>query len=102
MPAFTYRTVDRSLNPSRGTITAETSRQARDELRSRGLIVEELNLQSSPTTSAHSWLHHPRRYEAKLVPIIRELATLTSAAIPLDEALATVASRPARALFMPM
>ena len=73
----------------RGSIAADTARQARDQLRARGLRVEEIRSQTS--NSKANWLWGgTNRYEARLVPIVRELSTLLSAAIPLSDALRTV------------
>lgn len=89
MPVFAYRAVDASWVSVRGTVTAETPRQARDELRGRGLAVEQLSAPRSGGT--FRFWQRRGRFEARLVPIIRELATLLSAAIPLDSALDTIA-----------
>lgn len=74
----------------RGSIAADTPRQARDQLRARGLRVEEIHSQS--VAGRRVWLlARTGRYEAKLVPVVRELSTLLSAAIPLSDALRTIA-----------
>jgi type II secretory pathway component PulF len=73
----------------RGSIAADTARQARDQLRARGLRVEEIRSQS-PSAATHWLWGGTNRYEARLVPVIRELSTLLSAAIPLSDALRTV------------
>lgn len=93
MPVYAYRAVDEQMAPARGAVTAETPRQARDQLRERGLTVESLSPKSAPQVGG--WLPWQRRgrYDARLVPVVRELATLLSAAIPLSEALETAASQ---------
>jgi general secretion pathway protein F len=93
MPIYAYRAIDERLSPTSGTVTAETPRQARDQLRVRGLTIESLTPKAAPR--AGSWLPWRRRgrYDARLVPLVRELATLLSAAIPLSEALQTVTSQ---------
>lgn len=88
MPVYAYRAIDAVLAPVRGTVSAETPRQARDELRSRGLAVEQLSAAKSART-LRFWQRRGR-FKARLVPIIRELATLLSAAIPLADALNTI------------
>lgn len=93
MPVYAYRAVDEQMAPARGAVTAETPRQARDQLRERGLTVESLTTKAAPRDDG--WLPWQRRgrYDARMVPVIRELATLLSAAIPLSEALQTAASQ---------
>lgn len=93
MPVYAYRAIDESRVPVQGTVTAETPRQARDTLRSRNLVVESIEPKREPATDR--WLPWARRgrYEAQLVQVVRELATLTSAAIPLSEALETIAEQ---------
>lgn len=93
MPTFLYRAVDEQMVLAQGTVSAETPRQARDELRARGLVVERIEEKSAPRSS--SWIPWQRRgrYDARLAPVIRELATLLSAAIPLSEALTTITSQ---------
>lgn len=74
----------------KGSIAADTPRQARDQLRARGLRVEEIRNQSTGTKQSLLF-NRTGRYETQLVPVIRELSTLLSAAIPLADALRTVA-----------
>ena len=90
-PVYAYKAVG-ATGKLKGSIAADTPRQARDQLRSRGLRIEELFPQQSKTRSWWQFAR-PHRYESKLVPVIRELATLLSAAIPLTEALQTVSSQ---------
>lgn len=90
MPVYAYKATDAAMATLRGSVVAETPRQARQELRDRGLLVDEICI--SDQTPRQSWLPW-RRYDARLVPLIRELATLLSAAIPLSEAINTVASQ---------
>ena len=88
MAVFAYKAIG-SEGLVRGSIAADTARQARDQLRSRGLTVEEIRAEGS--AKSFGWLPgRSGRYEARLVPIVRELATLLSAAIPLADALKTV------------
>ena len=93
MPVFTYQAVDERLAPTAGSITADTPRQARDELRARGLVVESVEPKPPPRVGGFLPWNRRGRYDAQLAPVVRELATLTSAAIPLSEALGTVTSQ---------
>lgn len=92
MPVYAYKAIDTGLSGVRGAIAADTPRQAREQLRQRGLSVEELRERSAGSRQM-SWLRRSRRFESRLVPVIRELATLLSASIPLVDALRTVSSQ---------
>lgn len=104
MAVFTYRAsaVDSrgAGAPLRGTITADSPRQARETLRARGLKVRDLS-----EVTAASALRAPgalwsvrmpsfsfrRRPEGKVVEFCRELGTLLSAGIPLLQSLDSIA-----------
>lgn len=90
MPVFSYRAAGPDAKAILGSVVAETPRQARDELRGRGLLVEEIRQEQA--SRRRSWLPW-RRHDARLPAIIRELATLLSAAIPLADAIQTVSSQ---------
>ncbi len=92
MPVFAFKALDQQLTASTGQLAADSPYQAREELRRRGLTVEELTQLSAKRDWFQFW-HRPQRYEAKLIPALRELATLLSASIPLSDALHTVAKQ---------
>lgn len=89
MAVFAYKALDASAARIRGVLTADTPRQARDALRSRGLTVEQIVARAAsrsaraPRVSAHN--------AAKVVQLVRELAMLLGAGIPLLEAIDTIA-----------
>ncbi len=74
----------------RGTITADTPRQARDQLRDRGLRIRDLSRQEPG--QGESWLarYLARRQGAQVTGLLQEIATLLAAGIPLLEALDTI------------
>ena len=77
----------------RGTIVADTARQARDELRGRGLTIHDCLAERAAHTKTWSILHRPGRSSSKVSSTVRELSTLLGAGIPLLEALDTLASQ---------
>src|SRR5213594_1775612 len=90
MPAFRYEAVDVAGRPRRGMVEAATARAVRDQLRGDGLF----------PTSVEIAAHAPRgRAEAtRLAPALlalttRQLTTLVSSGMPLDQALAAVAEQ---------
>jgi len=96
MPVFAYRVLDRRHTALTGTISADSPRQARDKLRARGLLVEEVRPQQSPRRSAVGWLLRRRGpasgyHAARMATMLRELATLLSVGVDLPQALHTLA-----------
>lgn len=89
MAVFAYRAQNQQYTVVRGTVTADTPRQARDLLRERGLAVEEIAVYNQRKTSWNLPLPGGS-HSTKLVTVIRELATLLSVGIPLVEALDTI------------
>jgi len=89
MATFAYRAVDRRGRKQRGTLTAATGRQAREQLREQGLRVE--SVQERQARSAEKSVSlKPGRCRAQLTLMIRELSTLLQAGIPLVKALDSV------------
>jgi len=89
MTVYQYSAVDRQRGKVTGTVTADTPRSARDQIRSRGLVVQ--RLEPSREKSSPGWLEYwlDKRQEPKLVDFVSELATLLAVGIPLIEALDT-------------
>ena len=88
MAVFAYKATDASAAIVRGVLTADTPRQARDALRSRGLRVQQIE-----ACAASASARPPRvsaRNAARVVQFIRELSMLLGAGIPLLEAIETV------------
>ena len=103
MAVFTYKATDAAAADQSGTITADTPRQARDLLRSRGLTVRDLEdyapHTTSPATQTGTRLALPgrrvkRRSRAPrrhlVTQLLREVSTLLGVGVPLVEALDTI------------
>lgn len=75
----------------RGTITADSARQARDKLRARGLSIREVTEQGPSKTRGAVGGYLAGRHKAKVAAFLQEMSTLLSAGIPLMESLDTIA-----------
>lgn len=102
MAVFSYKAVDHNDAMVRGTVVADTARQARDLLRARGLEIEKI-VQAGRTSASVALpgvlrglsqinLHQPfqRRNTAGVTTFIRELSTLLSVGLPLLESIDTI------------
>ena len=91
MAVFEYRALDLDASGRAGTVIADSPRQARDELRERGLTV--MRVRPVRRSARPSWLarRRGRRSQAAVASFVRELATLLTAGIPLLGALQTLA-----------
>jgi general secretion pathway protein F len=89
---FAYTAIDPSADTSslKGTLSADTPRQARDILRQRGLTIEHL-------TPVRTTRFRPRlsrkRDSHKVTSFARELSTLLAVGTPITEALQTIANQ---------
>lgn len=93
MPAFSYQALKSDGHTDRGVLQADTVRGARQLLRERGLVpvsVEEVAAQrdSGSSFASRAVLNGTRR-----ALLLRELATLLGAGLPIDEALSAMAER---------
>lgn len=93
---FLYRTAKESKS-LKGTVVADTPRQARDQLRSRGLVIEDIRPVENDGKSRRrssfalaASLGTRRRRRSQVTSFIRELATLVGVGIPLLEAIDTI------------
>jgi type II secretory pathway component PulF len=100
MAVYTYQASngasDRIID---GTIAADTPRQARDELRDRGLVVRDLSEVRAATGAITSRKRRPRvrrSQRAQLTTFFQELSTLLEVGVPLFEALDTLAAQQRR------
>jgi type II secretory pathway component PulF len=93
MSVFAYSAVDMNAALVRGTLAADSPRQAREQLRARGLTVQEMHDQLA--TASKVWVPWRRtgRHATKLAALIRELATLVGAGIQITQALDTLAGQ---------
>ena len=95
MAVFAYQAFDAARGGSlaarlKGTLAAETPRQARDLLRDRGLTVEHLAQVQSTKVRRSSGR---RRDSGKVTPFARELSTLLGVGTPLTEAMDILAAQ---------
>jgi type II secretory pathway component PulF len=100
LAVFTYKAADAQAMRLSGTIAADTPRQARDALRERGLVVQELQ-DVRPNAAAPRLLRFRRirSSDAAVTTFVRELSVLLTVGVPLTEALATLASQHRRGRF---
>jgi len=97
MGAFEYTALDAGSRERRGVLEGDTARQVRQQLREQGLIPLQVDeVEGKESKPRHSLL--PRRgiRAAELALLTRQLATLISASLPLEEALRTVAQQSER------
>jgi general secretion pathway protein F len=86
MGAYQYSALKHSGNTSKGVIEADSPSHARQLLRQQGLIPTHVQASSKKRGAHHA--NRKGQFKAKdLALFTRQLATLLSAAIPLDEAL---------------
>ena len=90
MPAFRYEAVDAAGRPRRGLLDAASARAARDALRGEGLFPTAVDALSG---FAGARADATRLSPALLALTTRQLATLVSSGMPLDQALAAVAEQ---------
>jgi type IV pilus assembly protein PilC len=94
MGVFSYKATDDSAAAVAGTIIADSPRQAREQLRARGLSIREVRdgesrlLQNRLVAGIFSARN---RHRAQVVGFIRELSTMLAVGIPLSETLQTLA-----------
>ncbi len=98
MAAFEYEAVNSAGKTQKGTIEADTPRQARQLLRDQALIpvvIKEITQRVSPSSETPSfWMMSSTRLSTlELALLTRQLATLLSANLPLEESLASIAQR---------
>ncbi|HVA51071.1 MAG TPA: type II secretion system F family protein [Pirellulales bacterium] len=92
MPVFSYQAIAADKKTTRGTVTADGAKQARDQLRRRGLLVQTIQQTAVAERRAFT-LPWSRRFGSKVTSTIRELATLLGVGIPVTDALDTLAQQ---------
>ncbi len=93
MPVFTYQAVDPSARDVRGTIAADSPREAREKLRGQGLLVEAVNPQRHKSTGGWRIFERRGRHASQVAGAVRDLATLLGTGIGLVDALDTLAAQ---------
>jgi len=93
MPTFEYTALDPTGREQRGTLEADTPRQVRGQLRERGLTALEVTETAAREREAGALGFRRGLPADEIALIIRQLATLVRAAIPLEQALKAVADQ---------
>tara|TARA_R110002049_G_scaffold4601_5_gene32720 strand:+ start:1010126 stop:1011331 length:1206 start_codon:yes stop_codon:yes gene_type:complete len=90
MAVFSYSGINRDQATVRGTIAADTPRQARDQLRSEGVRVRKLS--EAVTAPRRNWIPQfaMRSAKSQWATAVHELAMLLHAGIPMLDALDTL------------
>lgn len=91
MPAFEYEALDFGGRTKKGVLSADSPRQARQELRRMKLTPLRLSAPRSERNSGAFGSDKPRVKPAQLVMMTRQLSALIGAGTPLEEALNAVA-----------
>ena len=90
LAVFSYQGLDTNRSIVRGTVSADTPRQARDVLRAQGLAIQRLDEQKA-SRARRGWFSRFRSGASQWPMAVHELAMLLHAGIPLLEALDTIA-----------
>lgn len=101
MPVYAYKGVNQAGKPAKGTVSAESAKSARAQMRSAGVFLTEINETSgdpgsdSGSGAARTGLSMEINLPQRIPPMeramaTRQLATLVSAGVPLVEALSAL------------
>jgi len=93
MPAFEFQALDRSGKITRGVMQGDSPRQVRQLLREREMTP--MAVTPVNTRSRRGWRGR-QLGNGELALVLRQLGTLVQAAVPLEEALATIADQAER------
>ncbi|MEE9451605.1 MAG: type II secretion system inner membrane protein GspF [Gammaproteobacteria bacterium] len=96
MATFEYTAVNQQGQQKKGVLEGDAPRQIRQQLRDKGLLPLTISTAADRKNQAErpSWLSFQRKIGAEEVSMLtRQLATLAQAAIPLEEALLTIANQ---------
>jgi len=88
MTAYEYQAIKQTGQSTKGVIRAESLRDARSQLKLKGLIPTRVEVQSHNKKTSKKSFH-----SRDLTLVTRQMATLLSAGIPLDEALLGVSEQ---------
>ncbi|PPD33549.1 MAG: type II secretion system protein GspF [Methylomonas sp.] len=91
MPAFEYQAIDAQGRSLKGTLESDTAKTARQQLKSKGLILLEVKEVQKKETAGRTALWQQRIGMRALGHITRQLAALLKSGLAIDEALAIVA-----------
>ncbi|HET6632552.1 MAG TPA: type II secretion system inner membrane protein GspF [Rhodanobacteraceae bacterium] len=97
MPAFNYLALDAAGKTCRGVLQGDTPRAARQALRERGLTPMQVDEVAEQAPGSGGWRRRNPLSGSRRALLLRELATLLGAGLPLDEALSAIAERDSEA-----
>src|SRR4051812_742204 len=93
MPIFEYKGIGDAGKPAKGVIEADSSKSARSKLKQKGIYPTDLKERAAEKKAGEKKTASMSSGGVKLrslTMMIRQLATMVKARIPLDEALAAV------------
>ncbi|QNN23145.1 type II secretion system F family protein [Planctomycetales bacterium ZRK34] len=93
MAVYSYKAIEAGRAAVSGTVTADTPRQARDLLRSRGLTIQDVRRQRAANLLGGMPKLFTRRHTNEVVTFVRELSTLLSVGIPMLQSIDTIAKQ---------
>lgn len=93
MPAFSYQALKSDGHTDRGVLQADTVRGARQLLRERGLVPVSVDEVAAQRDAGSSFGSRAVLNGARRALLLRELATLLGAGLPIDESLGTMSER---------
>ena len=95
MAAYSYTALDSAGKKQKGVLQGDTAKSVRAQLRSQGLVPLDVDVvnQASTQKSTGFSLFQRKVSVAELALITRQIATMLSAAIPLEESLLSVAEQ---------
>ena len=91
MPAFEYEALDAVGKTKRGVVSADSQRQARQELRRLKLTPIDISAPRGERSTGGLLQKEPRVSKSQLVLVTRQLSALVESGTPLEEALNAVA-----------
>jgi general secretion pathway protein F len=94
MPSYAYKGVSTQGRSATGVIEADSPRSARQQLRDRGVLASDLREANPRATSGASLGMPGRRVSSRdLARVLRQLATMLAAGMPLVEAVSSLLNR---------
>ena len=93
MPSYAYKGVSRQGRSATGVIEAESPRSARQRLRDRGVLASDLREATSAQASAGGFAFGRRVSSRDLARVLRQLATMLAAGLPLVDAVSSLLNR---------
>ncbi|MEG0148437.1 MAG: type II secretion system inner membrane protein GspF [Comamonas sp.] len=93
MPAFTFEALDAQGQTRKGTLEADNTRAARNQLRTQALIpllVEPVGSGNAQGPSTSNWFSRPVLNSTSLAVWTRQLSGLVSSGLPIERALAAL------------